>query len=82
MSDKRKVEIDRFDNRVHLLGSLHPCSLSTACGAMMQPGAAGAATWSNEVNYWGKTRIRIERPWTTITLDPSKVTCRRKGCKQ
>lgn len=68
-----------FDDKVHLLGSLHPMSLSTACGARMQPSDEG---WSNEVNYWGKTGIRVERPFTTVTLDPSKVTCRRKGCKQ
>lgn len=73
-----------FDDRVHLIGRLHLCSLSTACGAVMQPQSAGGGhdSWSNKVNYWGKTGIRVERPFTTITLDPSKVTCRRKGCKQ
>ena len=72
-----------FDDRVHLIGHLHGCSLSTACGAMMQPYSKGGRDgWTNEVNYWGKIGIRIERSFTTITLDPSKVTCRRKGCKQ
>lgn len=73
---------DLIDDRVHLIGSLHMIGLSTACGAMMQPGACkGRQYWDNEVNYWGKRGIRRERPFTTITLDPSKVTCRRKGCK-
>lgn len=68
-----------IDNRIHLIGSIHMIALSTACGAVMQP---GGGQWDNEINYWGKIGVRKSRPFTTITLDHSKVTCRRKGCKQ
>lgn len=67
-----------IDDRVHLLDHIGICCLVAGCGATMQP---GSDTWDNEVNYWGKTGIRTERPFTTVTLDRSKVTCRRKGCK-
>lgn len=70
-----------IDDRVHLLGAIvGHAVIGTACGARMQQSATGG--WHSDVNYWGTTGIRKERPFTTITLDPSKVTCRRKGCKQ
>jgi len=68
-----------FDNRVHLLaGVFGHAVIGTACGARMQSGEDG---WDNEVNYWGGVGVRQERPFTTVTLDPSKVTCKRKGCR-
>ena len=70
---------DLIDEQVHLIGNIGTCALTTACGAVMQP---GDGQWDNEVNYWGKTGIRKERPFTTVTLDRSKVTCQRKGCKE
>lgn len=76
---KPLMKKELMDDRVHLLGAIHMCSLSSACGAVMQP---GTDSWDNEVNYWGKIGIRKERPFTTLTLDRAKVTCRRQGCKQ
>lgn len=76
MSEKIKSEL--IDDRVHLMGSIGTCCIRAACGAVMQP---TSSEWTNEVNYWGKTGIRKERPFTTLTLDPSKVTCKREGCK-
>jgi hypothetical protein len=72
-------QANKFDDKVHLLEAVGVCSLRTACGAAMQPHSDG---WSNEVNYWGKIGVRIERPFTTLTLDPARVTCKRKGCRQ
>ena len=79
MKLRPKIAPELIDDRVHLMGSMHQLSLSTACGAEMQP---GEHEWDNHVNYWGKIGVRVRRPFTTVTFDPSKVTCRRKGCKQ
>lgn len=78
---KDEVEGVVIDDRVHLLyGITGHAVISTACGAQMQGGGGGE--WNNNVNHWRRIGIKKYRPFTTVTLDPSKVTCRRKGCKQ
>jgi hypothetical protein len=77
---KPQMDEQLIDNRVHLLyGITGHGVISTGCGAAMQH---GSDRWDNKVNYWGRVGIRKHRPFTTITIDPSKVTCKRKGCKQ
>jgi len=66
----------KYDNRVHYLAGVGIAEVFTSCGARMSSMNSGKGHHWENISHDCHNKPSPSKPFTTITIDPSKVTCR------